>query len=320
MRISNVQPNINISYPQNNRKQNYIPGNNTVCNNKTNFTGAHFFVDNTLSLLYNPLRKLSNFSIEEYKSLSKTDLMLLRKRYSHISGFPNKKSGFYHNLEIMHDEASEELKNGLDAKYGQGKYVVLTVGRSVSSIGKVLGYKIGEDRVISLPLSFGSRYSEDFFIRKASENGGINVLNKFLAKAGLGKEKLIQNNQTCVLLDFCYSGDSLKGTENLFRNEAVYGDEVKLARENVMDFIPNKPFYRKHRYFNYFFENGFKSYSFVDKSNDLTGIDNAVRNPKQAGTEQRLVWFKLLDNEMTKRNARAQELTYNDGMFCAIAY
>ena len=105
-------------------------------------------VDSLELTLSKSFKKLGNFTIKEYKTLSEPEKQTLRGAYTEMT--KRNTLHYYKKDETMHNEIAENMKQYFDDKYGKNKYKVITIGRSLSSIGKVLGYKIGEKNVINI--------------------------------------------------------------------------------------------------------------------------------------------------------------------------
>lgn len=91
------------------------------------------------------LGKLQEINKAEYESLTEVEKASLRKRLEELKDTNIKKH--YKEEVKLHHFAAEAIKTVFDKEYGEGNYVVITVGRSLSSIGKMLAMKIGEENV-----------------------------------------------------------------------------------------------------------------------------------------------------------------------------
>lgn len=263
------------------------------------FCGKHF---NNLSKTFTlPNNKLKSYSIADYKKLNSFDKKLLRFEYKCSTMFFNKK--FYKNMETIHDVVTDFMKASFDKKYGEGKYVVLPIGRSLSSLCKVLGYKIGEENVINIPLSNASRFSAKNSVDKLIGKD-LDGFKHYLESVGLTKEKINKSGKRYILMDFCFSGQSLKSANNLFKSDKLFGENSNISTEDIYNLIPdsNNVYNLKKITMQYLYESKFKPYSFVKKNIDLAKTKEAINTPKTVSKTTRLMWFRLLDNFMQGKN------------------
>ena len=242
--------------------------------------------------LYKGLNKLKDFSVEEYKTLTKAELKRLRKEYRKYASFL-----FHDGIEAKHTQAADAIKTHLDREYGKNNYTVITIGRSLSSIGKVLGYKIGEGNVINIPMSAGKQYLSGRCQQNLGEYGYISKLKDFLAQKGLKKEDIETSGKKYIIMDFCASGKSLEGAKKLLTREDVLGDK-NIEKLDVMSCIENKKLYVHLK--SDLLNCRYKRYSFVESAYSITDMPEAYVDTQTSNTEKRLTWFKLLDNEMRK--------------------
>lgn len=233
------------------------------------------------------LNKLKDYSIQEYDTLTNNELESLRKEYNKYN--TRTKS----QIIELHEKAAENLKSNLDEIYGENKYTIITIGRSLSSIGKVLGYKIGEDNVINIPMSNANQYSLTDYVEELKDTGAIDKFREFLETKGLTKEKIENSDKKYIIMDYCVSGNSLDGAAELLKREDLLGQSLEKA--NVRECL-DKKLYKTIK--SHFFLNNFKDYSFVNKAYYLEDIPNAYIDTQNADIETRLGWFALLDNAM----------------------
>ena len=296
MRITN-----NISYQQYYSRSNScsVGNNGSNANDSVNFTSLPQVVaDKCANIVYNPLKNFREFSVREYSTLTPTQLKVLRKRFEHLA---DKSGYFYRNAEIIHDRASEEIIAKLDDKYGKDKYNLIVLGRSMSSIGKVIGYKLGENRVINIPISGARRFMNCELYPDSTIGGFKNALSHF----GLTDETINESGKKFVVMDYCCSGQSLEGGTNLLRR--VFGNSENIVSENPMDLLDENIL--KYGCNILFFDCAYKRFSFVNKSNHLSETVNSVRDLKKADYVVKLVWFKLLDNVMQHKNADLSQIS-----------
>ena len=268
-----------------------------------NFGGVSKVVLNRISnAIFNPMKKFKDFSLEEYSKLSPFELSILRTRYKCLE----KTDYFYKNTEIMHDKLSDAIKTGLDKKYGENNYRVVVIGRSLSSIGKVLGYKIGEDRVINVPLSaVGSGYySSRETIQSFEKGGAIKQFSDYLDTLGLSKDSVVNSKEKLVVMDYCCTGESLNGADNLFKY--LYDDSSNVVAENPYTLINGHSL--KKTFSGLMLSSAYKPYSFVDKCLYIGSSPNRVVDTQKADYKTRLVWFNLLDSVASKRHTNIKDV------------
>lgn len=283
-------------YPNNSKNNYYLQKKpSSFAAPTTNFQGNPI---NRLSDFFTlPNNKLKTYSINDYKNLTTFDKKILRLEYK-LNTLYNRK--FYKNTEAIHDGLTDFMKTSLDNKYGEGNYVVITIGRSLSSIGKVLGYKIGEENVINLPLSNATRFSTPNSIKEIKQTE-IEGLKQYLDSVGLTKENIKNSDKKFILTDYCFSGQSLKATKNLFKSDEFYGQDSNIFIEDIDNMIPaiNNIYNFRDSVRHCLFESKFKPYSFVKRNKDLSKTKDAINTPNQVKKGTRLMWFKLLDNFMS---------------------
>ncbi|MCR5266483.1 MAG: hypothetical protein K6E29_07825 [Cyanobacteria bacterium RUI128] len=300
---------------QNPRKNIAKPADNlSVQTNSTPITFQGMYADKMKNIFHNPLRSFNDFSISEYSQLSPSQLKSLRGRYKHLSS--SSYGGFFRNAEIIHDKASEAIKTSLDSQYGKDNYRVVTIGRSLSSIGKVLGYKIGEENVINIPMSHCARFTDPFDISYVKNTGEAAIFLNYLKGVGIDKESLDKSGKKLILMDYCYTGESLKGADKLFRS--VFGESDNIVSVNVLDLIDNPKL--RSPLSQILLSSTYKRLSFVDQATDLMNLKMHEANTSKAEYETRLLWFKLLDNHMTNKQHDLEDIKHDNWNLLALGF
>ena len=263
----------------------------------------------------NPINKLKNFSIEEYKQLTIEEISQINELIKKAN-IPNLDTDLRY-----HDRVALKIQETLNSKYGEDNYVVIPIGRSLSSIGKKLSYKIGEDNVKNLPMSQGFRFTSRRYINTCEED--FDALIKYLKSIGLSKEEIETSGKTYILTDYCCTGQSLHGTEKLLKSKKVFGNQANIVSIDILGLIDKTRsnlnvinelkqiiycIFSGRRYFeqnlvNLLSANTFKCYSLVDKCDNLSKSSDAVIKPEQYSQEAKFFFFKLLDSEMNNTNA-----------------
>ena len=282
--------------------------------NKNNRLGLSFCAapnpDVVEPLYKTALGKLKHYSVKEYKALSEAEKLNMRKAYEgSLENMSTEFSFDYTPEQILnkknntlsfHDAFAENLRKSLDKQYGKDNYTVIVVGRSLSSVGKVLGYKIGEKNVVNIPMSSASYYCEDTYHRSLERTGKIDSFRKYLNSTGLKKEEIEASDRKYIVLDYCISGNALRGATRLITRDDVLGSKY-VSGKSALDFIKNKELRKQAQDFLYYCM--FKDLSFVDKTNDVEYLSSFMTDTSKANDRVRLTWFKLLDNEMLHQEA-----------------
>lgn len=335
MRIQNITPyNYSNKYSNLNNKssQNNFDVDKSLYSNKAiSFNGI---IGKDLLIKYfraNPINVFEKFSKDEYAKLSLTQRNRLRYEYRMLS---EANPSYFEKVAEMHEFAANSLKTIFDNRFGEGNYVVVPIGRSVSSVGKVLGLKIGEENVINVPLSDARRFfSEDpitwqyaKFLENVKKEQGFDTFLKFLESVHLSKKDIETSGKNYILLDYCSSGDSLKGAERLFKSDLVWGNSkrniyavdfinaisrVKDVNSNdINDGLGTYENTIVNKFSHYLLVSKFKNISLVGKSHyfkDTLGAlpENTI---KKANKESKLVLFNLLDTTLSKNKEKVQNL------------
>lgn len=334
MRIQNITPyNYSNKYSNlNNTSQNKFEVDKSLYSNKDiSFNGI---IGKDLLIKYfraNPINIFERFSTDEYAKLSLTQRNRLRCEYRKLSEID---PSYFEKVAEMHEFAANSLKTIFDKRFGKDNYVVIPIGRSVSSVGKVLGFKIGEDKVINVPLSDARRFfSEDpitwqyaKFLENVKKEDGFDIFLKFLESVHLSKKDIETSGKNYILLDYCSSGDSLKGAERLFKSDLVWGNSkrniyavdfinaisrVKDVNSNdINDGLGSYENAIVNKFSHYLLVSRFKNISMVGKAHyfkDTLGAlpENIIKN---ANKESKLVWFNLLDTTLSKNKDKVQNL------------
>ena len=200
------------------------------------------------------------------------------------------------------------IKNKLNELYGEGNYIVIPIGRSLSSVGKCLGYKIGEDKVKSLPMSSAGRFLD---LEKCKDED-FDAFREYLNSIGLSKNDVTTSGKKYIFMDYCCRGVSLKGVENLFKSDKIYENLDNIEFVNIVKFLKKTKLEKSTE--DFFpnmntliddiecglYRSSFKPYSVVKECHRLSNTKDSVIKPEDYKFETRIFLFKLLDNEMNK--------------------
>lgn len=250
-----------------------------------------------------PWTKLKNITIEEYNKLSPFELHAIRKNIRRVYG-----SQLDEKMKFNYITASG-IKAKLDTIYGENNYIVIIIGRSLSSIGKCLGYKIGEDNVKQIPMSKAGRFLD----WKACSNENFKVFKKYLSSIGLSQKDIKTSGKQYIITDYRCSGNSLAGAEELFQSNLIWGKQPNVMAIGIdgllVNIEPDKifpDFKMKNGDFIYnlddmLADNFFKEYSLVSKCRKLAETPDAVIAPENYSQKMKAFLFKLLDTEMQRK-------------------
>lgn len=229
------------------------------------------------------LNKFKNLTLSEYKSLSDTEKIAMRNRilftkpaeYSHFKDFTE-----------QHDFASEAIKQNLDIEYGENNYTVIIIGRSLATIGKALGAKIGENRVKFLPMSGFNFISEikqpsDYinFINAINSKYEKKDLKKFLEQNSLTKENIEKSEHKYIIMDYAYTGDSLKSAYALLTQDDILGNKNNnITYISINELLPEKQEI-SYKILSNLYHEYYKMYSHIGTSHYLTKnkLNNAIK-------------------------------------------
>lgn len=251
------------------------------------------------------LKSLKSITKSEYDSLTEVEKELLRSTLNK----PAKKIKAGELLQDIkiHQYAAESIRQSLDKEYGAGNYVVIAIGRSLSSISKLLGIKIGEENVKNIPLSSLQDINpngRDPFCQWGKQNDII-TYKKFLSSIGLTRETVEKSNKKFIIMDYVYSGMSLKSAYKILTSDYFLGNKNRnITAISVQDCLPKNHQKEKNFLLKALKDSYYKKYSFVDKFTDvpfkyfslLTDFKN-FSNDTESYRHQ-LFGFGLLDSEL----------------------
>lgn len=271
---------------------------------KTMTTLVDTFEKSTSLIEKNALAKLKKVNLSEYKTLSDIEKNTLRKTIKNLAISKTINQNFNWDLDL-HQYASECIKQALDTEYGAGNYVVVTIGRSLSSIGKFLGFKIGEDNVKNIPLSdlsnietTGTAPIEEFVMKN-----DVNSYKSFLDSEGLSKKDIEISGKKYIILDYAYTGNSIKNAYKILTSDSFWGNKNKnVTFSTIQDFFPEKAYSNKSAdLLAALAFSKFKTYSFVERLNNSENFSDRQANNekiellKEKKYIKKLFAFNMLD-------------------------
>ncbi len=330
MQIQNIQNKnyyynkLNNNYYDNTKIKNKTPINNyngVIYNTNIKFSGLNkeYFIK---LLTKDPIKEFKGFTKEEYLKLTESQKKRLREEYKKVE---QKDPYLFESMGEIHSYIASCMKNTFDKRFGKNNYVILPIGRSLSTISKALEIKLGSENVVNIPFSDARRYysfnpSKDFYRYKINElkkDKGLKNFINFLESKKLGKKEVSNSNKHYILLDYCVSGFSLEGAEELFKSDLVWGNKNQnIHTVNFMKFLNafdentiNPPI--KHhplnisihsKLENILYEEEYKPYATIGKARklaDTTKASEEVLKSISLSRDTKLVWFNLIDKIMT---------------------
>lgn len=272
-----------------------------------------------------PLKLFKNFTKEEYLQLTAPQIDILRKEFQALT----QKNFQLKTIGELHAYIAECIETALNFELGKDNYVILSIGRSLSSICKSLETKLGEENVVNIPMSdarrffnpYATNYQKNyiFIFEKIKEDPGLETFLEYLKSKNLSREVIENSNKQYVLMDYCISGDSLKGAEQLFKSELVWGnkkrnihsadifrilelfDETTLSHPLVLN-ASNTSIAQTVE--NLLWCTEFKEYATVGSSyclKDTINAANEILNSGELSRAKQLVWFNLIDTIMSNK-------------------
>lgn len=250
--------------------------------------------------------KLDKLTKEEYMSLTEAEKVFLRSENRLLR--ENGMAPLDRDIRL-HNFAANAIQATFDRQYGKNNYVVITIGRSLSSISKALEIKIGEDKVKNIPLSAADElYTtgeslEDYErrIRSITELHGFDTFKQYLASIGLDKETIENSGKQYIIMDFAASGRSLAGAYTILTSNELLGNRKRNITTASMADITALTGNAIHPVLNQMLNAcEFKKYSYVDNLHTKLENVSTASNYTQFGKKKeiqlkKLFGFMLLD-------------------------
>ena len=140
---------------------------------------------------------------------------------------------------------------------------------------------------------------------------------RYLKKHNLSKKDIETSGKNYILMDYCFTGESLKGAEQFFKSDEIWGnkknnifavDFLKLlnkyddqvAKQKIVSAQEELSIFQTLRYA--LFSNAYKNYATIGKSITLKDTISASKSKQNIFTtpkETKLVWFNLIDTIMS---------------------
>ena len=258
------------------------------------------------------LSKLNKINKEEYDSLTYEEKEALRHQ---LIAFENRllNAGFLSEDLPMHHFAANSIKTVFDEQFGENNYVVITIGRSLSSISKLLEMKIGEENVKNIPLSHSDEYFAadsgamyNQIIDKFTDKYGFEKFKKHLTSIGLDKKTVENSGKNYVIMDYCHTGKSLNGAYTILTSDSLLGNtKNNISVASIYNVTSLTDFSMANKLDHNLATMKYKIYSFVDKFyGKMTDLETAL-DYKKLGNKinqetMKLFGFALLDSQFSK--------------------
>lgn len=263
-----------------------------------------------------PIDKLKQFTLEEYHNLSQSEKLSINKMIDSIIQnrswqdvqnafcfdnahhiFNNYKTSWRMFNEYLTDHkiVTTDLKNSLEKKYGTGNFVVISIGRSVSSICQCLGYIIGQENVIQIPMSNARRFRHPQNLLKI-EQDTIDNLTDYLESKGMSKEAVQTSGKKYVFTDYSNSGSTMAGIKKLFKSDRIFGETNNIQFIDIMKILPFK--YRFSWLSYALAQMDYKDLSVVNRCENLSETSKSVYKPEDWDLLLKSFYFKFMDNEI----------------------
>lgn len=191
----------------------------------------------TCYTILNPIKSMTKFSYATLSSQTKENLVLSSPRRI---------------IELAKSACclAENIKIGLDSKYGDKNYTLISLGRSMSAICEIVQDLGGNVKFIPLStMKIRTNYSDD----------SIKVLKNYLESIGLTKKSIEKDpRHKYILFDYANSGESLKNASILLTRCDLLGPQRNIESIEANCYI-------KSSFKNLFYHSRFKHFSPVGK-------------------------------------------------------
>lgn len=232
-----------------------------------------------------------NFGITEYESLAQYEKNYIRR----LAKTAYKELG--NDLKVVKNSSSF-FKEHFDKIYGEGNYVFVSVGRSLSPNAEAL--KTMGVTSHSIPIS-GMGGTVKPKVREIKT--GINEYKQYLESVGLDANTISKSNKHYLFCDYTASGSSLKSFEEFIKSSEVGINSANVHIVNINDVLLHsdvkvRGFNPKEYIDSYLSGMLLKGYSSTPKLDyrNLTNIKNAVKEPQ--GLKSKIFNFCLIDKPL----------------------
>lgn len=279
------------------------------------------FVRSQKSLVESALSKLRKITLAEYRTLTKEEILALKSEIASIKNFNTGEEILNEDIRVHHYLA-ESIKQCFDREYGAGNYVVIAIGRSLSSISKLLGMKIGEQNVKNIPMSNLSAYLpqrandlEDWCTPQEKS-----AYKKYLASIGLSKDVIENSNKNYIIMDYAFSGKSLENAYRILTSDCFLGNKKRnITSVAAQEVLPLHFSIERTKLLTDLRRSAYKPYSLIDKLDTYleNNINSALDYERFCNSDyqiktHKLFGFGLLDSVFgDKKITRYDNLEFN---------
>lgn len=227
------------------------------------------------------LPKLKQYTKSEYDSLSILEKSILRSSAQKVSEAKSNVYDLFQDIKFHHFIAGC-IEQALNLQYGVGNYVVVPIGRSLSSIGKLLSLKIGEENVKNIPLSNLSEVdnSSTTPIEHFRAKADIDAYRKYLDSIGLSRENVENSGKNYIILDYAFTGNSIKNAYKILTSDDFWGNKKKnVTFSSIQDFFTQKNYIKERAILvTKMLYGKYKAYSLINRLEDASadGIKKAL--------------------------------------------
>lgn len=283
---------------------------NVSCSNTVSFKSEQ-------TLFKSALSKLRKITLSEYKILTAEEKQVLKAEIAKIKSFATGEIVINEDTR-MHHYLSEAIRQCFDREYGIGKYVVIAIGRSLSSVSKLLGMKIGEQNVKNIPMSNLSNYDERS--TQMLEEWCTPQYRKYLESIGLSRNIIENSGKNYVIIDYAFTGKSLKNAYKLLVSDYYLGNRKRnITAVAAQELLPLRFSIERTNLATDLQRSAYKVYSFVDKlrANDIKPVAQTVDYEKFCISDvqlknRKLFGFNLLDSVYgPEKNRQYNDLEFN---------
>lgn len=277
-------------------------------------------------ILQKAFSKLRKINISEYKSLTDLEKQVLRQEIAKIKNLNTKVEVLKEDIKI-HQFITETIIKAFDIEYGRGKYVIIPIGRSLSSIGKLLEFKIGEDSVKNIPLSNLSIFDpkQHNQVDQWSKIADVEAYKRYLASIGLSREKIENSNKQYIIMDYVFSGKSLKNAYKILTSDTFFGNKMRnITFVSTQEILPQNHSKEKGTLAVDLQRSAFKLYSYVDKINIINEVTiqrcvdyNKFSMSEESVKLRKLFGFGLMDSKFDSKAAKEfQDIVFQSDVRC----
>lgn len=233
--------------------------------------------------------------LNDYNKLSEESKKILRKETGKIS-----ENSYGICTENVLNTALM-IKQNLDKKYGEGKYVFCSIGRSPALYANVLESMGVETKTCIYSIH---REEQDLIYSKQA----LELYKDYLDKIGISSEKVKNSDKTFVFTDYVSLGHTIREFEKLIKDDRIGLDleNVKIEDMNNLAISGKSKYgyydYYENNYLNYMNDNLLKKYAYIPYDPSIQYLDIYHKEPyaSNASYNGKLFRFALIDELYSK--------------------